>query len=199
MTIYLDYAATTPVDPRVAALMAECLTNPDAQGNPASATHGLGLAASERVEAARAEVAALINATPAEIIFTSGATEANNLALAGVARAARRAGTGGQVGRAHFISARTEHKSVLDALKQLEKEGFTVTLVEPDETGRVPPEAIETALRPDTLLVSLMLANNETGVLNDVAAVAYWCTPMLRRWWANYPWTCAGSASISCR
>jgi cysteine desulfurase len=172
MTIYLDYAATTPVDPRVAALMAECLTNPDAQGNPASATHGLGLAASERVEAARAEVAALINATPAEIIFTSGATEANNLALAGVARAARRAGTGGQVGRAHFISARTEHKSVLDALKQLEKEGFTVTLVEPDETGRVPPEAIETALRPDTLLVSLMLANNETGVLNDVAAVA---------------------------
>ncbi len=168
MTIYLDYAATTPVDPRVAAVMAECLTNPEAQGNPASATHGLGLAAGERVEAARAEIAALINATPAEIIFTSGATEANNLALAGVARAARRASDA----RAHIISARTEHKSVLDALQQLEKEGFAVTLVEPDESGRVPPEAIEIALRPDTLLVSLMLANNETGVLNDVAAVA---------------------------
>ena len=176
MTIYLDYAATTPVDPRVAAVMAECLTSPEAQGNPASATHGLGLAASERVEAARAEVAALIGASPAEIIFTSGATEANNLALAGVARAARRGAKsshlGGAESRAHLVSARTEHKSVLDALKQLEKEGFAVTLVEPDETGRVPPEAIETALRPDTLLVSLMLANNETGVLNDVAAVA---------------------------
>jgi cysteine desulfurase len=168
MTIYLDYAATTPVDPRVAAAMAECLVQPEAQGNPASATHGLGLAASERVERARAELAALIGADPAEIIFTSGATEANNLALAGAARAARRA----SAIRQHFVSARTEHKSVLDALQQLEKEGFDVTLVEPDETGRVPPEAIEAALRPDTLLVSLMLANNETGVLNDVAAVA---------------------------
>ena len=168
MTIYLDYAATTPVDPRVAAVMAECLSSPEAQANPASATHGLGLAAHERVEAARAEVAALIGAAPAEIIFTSGATEANNLALAGVARAARRLDDA----RTHIVSARTEHKSVLDVLKQLEREGFTVTLVEPDESGRVPPEAIETALRPGTLLVTQMLANNETGVLNDVAAVA---------------------------
>jgi len=168
VTIYLDYAATTPVDPRVAALMAECLADPAAQGNPASATHGLGLAAHERVEAARAAVAALIGAHPAEIIFTSGATEANNLALAGTVRAARRANDA----RGHLVSARTEHKSVLDVLKQLEKEGCALTLVEPDETGRVPPEAIATALRPDTLLVSLMLANNETGVLNDVAAVA---------------------------
>ena len=168
MTIYLDYAATTPVDPRVAAVMADCLTHPGAQGNPASATHGLGLAARERVEAARAEVAALIGANPAEIIFTSGATEANNLALAGVVRAARRAGDT----RLHLVSARTEHKSVLDVLEQLKKEGCAVTLVEPDETGRVPPEAIATALRADTLLVSLMLANNETGVINDLAAVA---------------------------
>ena len=168
MSIYLDYAATTPVDPRVAAVMVECLTSPGAQGNAASATHGPGLAAHERVEAARREVAALIGAGAAEIVFTSGATEANNLALAGVARAARRASQT----RAHFVSARTEHKSVLDVLKQLEKEGFALTLVEPDETGRVPPEAIATALRPDTLLVSLMLANNETGVLNDLAAVA---------------------------
>jgi cysteine desulfurase len=167
MTIYLDYAATTPVDPRVAAVMADCLASPDAQANPASATHGLGLAVHERVEAARAQVAALIGAAPAEIVFTSGATEANNLALVGVARAALR-----MKGRAHLVSARTEHKSVLDALNQLEKEGFTVTPVEPDETGRVPPEAIETALRADTLLVSLMLVNNEIGVINDVAAVA---------------------------
>jgi cysteine desulfurase len=170
MTIYLDYAATTPVDPRVAAVMAACLTDPEAQGNPASATHGLGLAALARVEAARVEVAALIGAAPAEIVFTSGATEANNLALAGVVRAARRAG--GREVHPHLVSARTEHKSVLDVLKQLEKEGCAVTLVEPDETGRVPPEAIATALRPDTLMVSLMLANNETGVLNDLAAVA---------------------------
>ena len=168
MTIYLDYAATTPVDPRVAAAMAECLANPEAQANPASATHGLGLAAQERVAAARVEVAALINSRPAEIIFTSGATEANNLALAGVVRASKR----GKDMRAHLVSARTEHKSVLDVLKQLETEGCAVTLVEPDETGRVPPEAIATALRPDTLLVSLMLANNETGVLNDLATVA---------------------------
>ena len=168
MTIYLDYAATTPVDPRVAAVMSACLASPEAQGNPASATHGLGLAAHDRVEAARAEVAALIGAAPAEVIFTSGATEANNLALAGVARAAGRL----KDPRTHIVSARTEHKSVLDVLKQLEREGFSVTLVEPDETGRVPPEAIETAMKPGTLLVSLMLANNETGVFNDVAAVA---------------------------
>jgi len=176
VTIYLDYAATTPVDPRVAAVMAECLADPAAQGNAASATHGLGLAALDRVEHARAEVAALIGAQPREIIFTSGATEANNLALLGVARAARRAGKAGHGGRAetraHIVSARTEHKSVLDACKQLEREGFAVTLVEPDEHGRVPPEAIQTAMRDDTLLVSLMLANNEIGVINDVAAVA---------------------------
>jgi cysteine desulfurase len=124
MTIYLDYAATTPVDPRVAAIMADCLADPAMQGNPASATHGVGLMAQERVEQARAEVASLIGAQPREIIFTSGATEANNLALLGVARAAIRAAgvqrdaTGN---RGHFVSARTEHKSVLDALRQLEK------------------------------------------------------------------------------
>jgi cysteine desulfurase len=174
-TIYLDYAASTPVDPRVAAVMTDCLSSPGAQGNPASATHGPGLAAQARVESARAEVAALIGAEAREIIFTSGATESNNLALLGVARAARRAAgahPGRTEARAHMISARTEHKSVLDALKQLEKEGVDVTLVEPDESGRVPPEAIEVALRPDTLLVSLMLANNEIGVVNDVARVA---------------------------
>ncbi len=176
--IYLDYAASTPLDPRVAALMTECLTSPEAQANPASATHGLGLAVLDRIETARAEVAALIGARPAEIIFTSGATEANNLALFGVARAARRAHEsekGGARLTHHIVSARTEHKSVLDALKQLEKEGFAVTLVEPDQTGRVPPAVVESALRADTLLVSLMLANNEIGVINDVAAMAHRC------------------------
>jgi len=176
VTIYLDYAATTPVDPRVAAVMAEVLTDRDTQANPASATHGAGLAAQQRVESARAEIAALIGAEAREIIFTSGATEANNLAILGVARAAQRAQSGAQPGRAntraHLVSARTEHKSVLDALRQLEKDGFAVTLVEPDEAGRVPLEAIETALRTDTLLVSVMLANNETGVVNDVAQIA---------------------------
>ena len=170
MTIYLDYAASTPVDPRVAAAMAESLSDPAAQANPASATHGLGIAALERVEAARAQLAALLGAAPREIIFTSGATEANNLALLGVARAARRAGGGG-----HLVSSRVEHKSVLDALRELAREGFPVTLVDPDSSGRVQPETVRAALRADTVLVSLMLANNEIGVTNDIAAVAALC------------------------
>ncbi|HET9864279.1 MAG TPA: aminotransferase class V-fold PLP-dependent enzyme, partial [Steroidobacteraceae bacterium] len=176
MTIYLDHAASTPVDPRVAAVMCEWLATPAAQANPASATHGLGLAAGERVEQARREVAALIGAAPPEVIFTSGATEANNLALLGVAAAARRAaranpGTAAG-GPGHFISSRVEHKSVLDPLRQIERDGFDVTWLEPDEHGRVPPEAVRTALRADTLLVSLMLVNNEIGAINDIAAVA---------------------------
>ena len=169
-TIYLDYAATTPVDPRVAAAMAECLANPDSQANPASVSHGPGLAAHDLVEAARAQVATLIGASPREIIFTSGATEANNLALLGVARAARRAS-----GHGHIVSSRTEHKSVLDTCRQLEKEGFAVTLIEPDATGRVTVEAARAALRADTLLLSLMLANNEIGVLTDIAAIVEQC------------------------
>jgi cysteine desulfurase len=180
MTIYLDYAASTPVDPRVAATMAACLTDPALQANPASSTHAPGLAAHDRVEAARGEVAALIGAAPREIIFTSGATEANNLALLGVAAAAIRARRGavrgargdGTAPRGHFVSSRVEHKSVLDTLAHLERHGFDVTLLEPDEWGRVPPEAVRTALRDDTLLVSLMLAHNEIGVLNEVAAIA---------------------------
>jgi cysteine desulfurase len=175
VTIYLDYAATTPVDPRVAAAMVECLTDAGAQANPASVTHGPGLAAHDRVESARAQVAALIGAEPREIIFTSGATEANNLALLGVAAAARRRATLQRQNPpvcGHFVSSRVEHKSVLDTLKQLEKDGFAVTLLEPDETGRVSADAVSTALRPDTLLVSLMLVNNEIGVVNDLAAIA---------------------------
>jgi cysteine desulfurase len=171
MTIYLDYAATTPVDPRVAAAMAECLADPHAQANPASVTHGPGLAARQRVEAARAEVSALIGANPEEIIFTSGATEANNLALLGVAHAAQRA----KAGRGHVVSSRTEHKSVLDTLKQLEKEGFAVTLVEPDPSGRVTIETVRAAIRADTLMVSLMWVNNEIGTISDIAGIAELC------------------------
>lgn len=168
-TIYLDYAASTPVDPRVVAAMTECLSH--TPGNPASATHGPGLAAADLVETARANVAGLIGATAREIIFTSGATEANNLALLGVAHAARRQ----PAGRGHIVSSRTEHKSVLDTCKQLEKEGFAITLVEPDDTGRVLPDTVSAALRADTLLVSLMLANNEIGVVSDIAAIATLC------------------------
>jgi cysteine desulfurase len=174
VTIYLDYAATTPVDPRVATAMAEWLLAPSEHANPASATHWPGIAANDRIEEARSAVAALIGAGRREVYFTSGATEANNLALLGVAAAARRseaAQPGKPRMRGHFISSRVEHKSVLDALKQLEKDGFAVTLLEPDEHGRVPPDAVRTALRDDTLLVSLMLANNEIGVLNDVAGI----------------------------
>jgi cysteine desulfurase len=175
VTIYLDYAASTPVDPRVAAAMAECLAAFSEQANAASSTHGLGLRARNRVEQARVEVAALIGAEPREIVFTSGATESNNLALLGVAAAWRRASGAHMRDKAgepgHIISSRVEHKSVLDVLRHLEKEGFEVTLLEPDEAGRVPPEAVFSALRDDTLLVSLMLANNEIGVLNDIASV----------------------------
>ena len=174
MTIYLDHAATTPLDPRVAAAMSEWLMSPAGQANPASATHGPGLAASARVEQARAEVAALIGAEAREIIFTSGATEANNLALLGVAAAALRAHSARRQAaprRGHFIGSRVEHKSVLDTLGHLEKTGFAVTWLEPDEHGRIPMDAVRTALREDTLLVSLMLANNEIGVLNDVAGL----------------------------
>jgi cysteine desulfurase len=180
MTIYLDYAAGTPLDPRVAEVMAACLADPGMQANPASATHAPGLAARDRVEAARAEVAALIGAEPREVVFTSGATEANNLVLQGVAAAAIRArralarGTSRESdpNLGHFVSSRVEHKSVLDTLKQLESEGFDVTLLEPDEWGRIPPEAVRAVLRDDTLLVTLMLAHNEIGVLNDIAAIA---------------------------
>jgi cysteine desulfurase len=170
MTIYLDYAATTPVDPRVAEVMAHFLHSPDHQGNAASATHGAGYTARQDVEFSREEIAALVGADPREIIFTSGATESNNLAILGAAAAARRAG-----GRAHFVSARTEHKSVLDALRELERQGVRVTWIEPDEWGRIPPDAVRTALADDTLLVSIMHANNELGCINDIAGIAAAC------------------------
>jgi cysteine desulfurase len=164
----MDNAATTPVDPRAAAAMAECLTADGCFANPSSTGHALGNAARARVEKARAQVAALIGAEPPAIVWTSGATESNNLALFGVARAQRDRGR-------HIVTSRTEHKAVLDPCKQLEKEGFEVTYLKPEADGIVTPEAVAGALRKDTLLVSLMHANNEIGVIQDVGAVGKLC------------------------
>ncbi len=164
--IYLDYSATTPVDPRVAQAMWPWLV--EKFGNPASRSHAYGWAAEEAVENARAQVAALINADPREIVWTSGATEANNLAIKGAAQflAAR--------GR-HIITVKTEHKSVLDTARELERLGFSATFLDVDADGLVDPQAVAEAIRPDTTLVSMMIVNNETGVVQDVAAVARIC------------------------
>ena len=166
--VYLDYAATTPVDPGVAEAMARFLAGPDGLGNASSATHLFGRRVAERIEQARGEVAALIGASPGEILFTSGATESNNLAVLGAVRANAHRGR-------HIVSSRIEHKAVLDPLKRLEKEGFAVTLLSPDRSGRVVTDAIRAALRPDTVLASIMLVNNEIGVIQDIAAIAALC------------------------
>ncbi|EQD61517.1 cysteine desulfurase IscS, partial [mine drainage metagenome] len=147
--IYLDYAASTPADPRVIARMLGFLGPDSVFANPASATHALGRAAREAVEAARHEVAALIGARDSEIVFTSGATESNNLALSGLARARSDRGR-------HLVASRIEHSSVLDTLRALEAEGFEVTYLPCDRNGRVDPEEVRRALRPDTLLCSVM-------------------------------------------
>lgn len=162
--VYLDNSATTPVDPRVAEKMMACLTQDGNFGNPASRSHLFGWRAEEAVEEARLQVASLIKADSREIVWTSGATEANNLALKGVAHAYR------QKGR-HIITSMIEHKAVLDPCKQLEKEGFEVTYLQPDAHGVISPNQVEEALREDTILVSLMHGNNELGVLTDIAAV----------------------------
>jgi len=164
----MDNAATTPVDPRVAAAMAECLTADGCFANPSSTGHAPGNAARARVEKARGQVAKLIGAEPAAIVWTSGATESDNLAIFGVARAQRERGK-------HLVTARTEHKAVLDPCKQLEKEGFDVSYLKPGDDGIVTPEAVVAALRPDTLLVSLMHANNEIGVIQDVGSIGKIC------------------------
>jgi cysteine desulfurase len=172
-TVYLDYAATTPVDARVAEAMAACLCEDGVFGNPASA-HAYGRAARARVEAARAQVAALVGARAPDVIFTSGATEADNLAILGCARGAR-AGRDARAPAPHVITARTEHKAVLDPCRQLEREGCAVTFLTPAEGGRVTAEQLRAALRPETVLVSLMHANNETGIVQDVAAFGALC------------------------
>jgi cysteine desulfurase len=166
-SVYLDYAATTPVDPRVAALMADCLASPELCGNPSSG-HAFGRRARAVVEKARQQVAALVNARPDAIVWTSGATESNNLALLGAARFNASRGR-------HIVSARTEHKAVLDPLKRLEREGFAVTYLAPEADGIVRPAQVIDALRPDTVLVSLMHVNNELGVIQDIGAVGAAC------------------------
>ncbi|MGA2397863.1 MAG: aminotransferase class V-fold PLP-dependent enzyme [Steroidobacteraceae bacterium] len=166
--VYLDYAATTPVAREVAARMAECLMREGTFGNPGSASHAYGEEASARVEAARAQVATAVGAQAADVVFTSGATEANNLAIFGTAEYYR------EVGR-HIVTARTEHKSVLDPCKELERRGWTVTYLVPGADGVLDPAGVAAAVRPDTVLVSIMHVNNETGVIADVGAIAAHC------------------------
>jgi cysteine desulfurase len=168
LPIYLDYAATTPVDPRVAEAMIECLRPGGPHGNPSSVGHEYGRRARALVEKARTQVAAAIGARPECIVWTSGATESDNLAIIGAAR------FNADRGR-HIVSTRTEHKAVIDPLKHLEHEGFEVTWLKPDSDGIVHPEQVRAALRPDTQLVSLMHVNNETGVIQDVGAVGAMC------------------------
>ena len=162
--IYLDYAATTPVDPRVAALMMQYLTLDTEFGNPAS-QHVYGINARQAVEEAREKIAALLGAEASEIIFTSGATEADNLAIKGAAHMYQRKGR-------HIVTMKTEHKAVLDSCQHLEKEGYSVTYLAPDAEGRLNMDDFRASLRPDTTLVSIMHVNNETGVIQDIAAIA---------------------------
>jgi cysteine desulfurase len=165
--VYLDYAATSPVDPRVAAAMSECLTREGVFGNPAS-MHFFGSVARTRVEQARRQAAALIHASAPQIVWTSGATESNNLAILGTARAMAKRGR-------HIVTSRTEHKSVLDPCRRLEQEGFQVSFLEPDRDGLIAPEQVRAVLRENTLLVSIMHANNEIGVLQPIDSIAEVC------------------------
>jgi cysteine desulfurase len=166
--VYLDNAATTPMDPRVMAAMLECCGADGDFANPSAVGHGPGRRARARVEQARAEVAGLVGTTPEQVIWTSGATEANNLALFGAARFHAPRGR-------HLVTSRTEHPAVLDPCRQLEREGFEVTYLKPGPGGIVAPDQVEAALRPETILVSLMHVNNELGVIQDVAAVGRLC------------------------
>jgi cysteine desulfurase len=166
--IYLDHAATTPVDARVAARMMEVLTDPRWFGNSSSDSHGYGEAAAALVENARAQVAASTGAQPREVVWTSGATESNNLAIFGVAQYYRERGR-------HLVTVKTEHKAVLDPCRELERRGWSVTYLVPDRGGRVDPGQVAAALRPDTVLVSVMHVNNEIGVIQDIPGIAQAC------------------------
>jgi cysteine desulfurase len=168
MPVYLDHASTTPVDVRVAARMGEVLRSESEYGNPASTSHDYGDVAGALVETARGQVAEAVGAAAAEVIWTSGATEANNLAIFGVAQYYRERGR-------HIVTARTEHKAVLDPCRELERRGWEVTYLVPDAEGVVDPGQVAAALRPDTVLVSLMHVNNEIGVVQNIAAVGALC------------------------
>ena len=168
LPIYLDYASTTPVDPTVAEKMMEFMTPVGHFGNPASRSHMFGWQAEAAVEEARQDVAALIGADAREIVWTSGATEANNLAIKGCAHFNQRKGK-------HIITSRIEHKAVLDTCRQLEREGFDVTYLDPDSNGLVHPEMVLEAIREDTTIVSIMHVNNELGTVNDIAKIGKIC------------------------
>ena len=164
--IYMDYSATTPIDPRVADKMIPFLR--EQFGNPASRSHAYGWSAEAAVEEARANVAALVGADPREIIWTSGATESNNLAIKGAAHFYQSKGK-------HLITVKTEHKAVLDTVRELEREGFEATYLEPQENGLITLEQLEAAIRPDTILVSVMLVNNEIGVVQPIKEIGELC------------------------
>ncbi|MBX3364666.1 MAG: IscS subfamily cysteine desulfurase [Phycisphaeraceae bacterium] len=172
LPIYLDHAATTPCDPRVVEAMLPYFT--EIFGNPGSRNHQFGWRAEEGVDAARRQVADLIGADHKEIIFTSGATEANNIAIRGAANMYAKSGPG-TTGRGHIITSTIEHKAVLDPCKRLQKEGFDVTFIEPPKDGIVTRAMIEGAMRPDTILVSIMWANNEMGTINEVPQIGALC------------------------
>ncbi|HAS3380215.1 TPA: IscS subfamily cysteine desulfurase [Vibrio cholerae] len=168
LPIYLDYSATCPVDPRVAEKMVQYMTMDGTFGNPASRSHRYGWQAEEAVDTAREQIAALLNADPREIVFTSGATESDNLAIKGVARFYNKQGK-------HIITSKTEHKAVLDTMRQLEREGFEVTYLDPESNGLIDLAKLEAAMRDDTILVSIMHVNNEIGVVQDIAAIGELC------------------------
>ncbi|MFY9348494.1 MAG: IscS subfamily cysteine desulfurase [Orrella sp.] len=164
--VYLDYSSTTPVDPRVVDKMVPWLY--ENYGNPASRSHSFGWAAEEAVEQARTDVASLVNADPREIVWTSGATESNNLAIKGAAHFYAERGK-------HVITVKTEHKAVLDPCRELEREGYEVTYLDVMENGLVDLDALKAAIRPDTILISIMFVNNEIGVIQDVEAIGELC------------------------
>jgi cysteine desulfurase len=164
--IYLDYSATTPVDPRVAQKMIPFLT--EQFGNPASRSHAFGWEAEKAVEDARAHVATLLNADPKEIIWTSGATEGNNLAIKGAANFYKGKGK-------HIVTMKTEHKAVLDTVRELERQGFEATYLDPEQDGLLDLEKLKAAIRPDTVLVSVMMVNNEIGVIQPIAEIGEIC------------------------
>ena len=164
--IYLDYSATTPVDPRVAAKMIPWLT--EKFGNPASRSHAYGWEAEQAVEGAREQIARLVNADPKEIVWTSGATESNNLAIKGAAHFYQSKGK-------HLVTVKTEHKAVLDTMRELERVGFEATYLDPEENGLVDLEKFKAALRPDTILASVMLVNNEIGVIQPITEIGEIC------------------------
>jgi cysteine desulfurase len=168
LPVYLDYAASTPVDPAVFELMADCLRRPELAANPAALGHAAGRAAQALVETARAQVAGLINAQPGEVIFTSGATEADNLAVIGAAQFRQSRGR-------HLVTSLTEHKAVIESCRYLATLGWRITWLKPDADGLIAPAAVEAALEPDTVLVSLMHVNNETAVVQDIAAIGAIC------------------------